>query len=76
MEFVDISLVVVVCGTWQKRREAGRVRSAGWPHPCVRMLFIYLCVCVYTCILGMSVYATHVQSLSQRCELFRAVFGP
>lgn len=63
MELVHISSVLV-CGTWWKRREAGRVRSTGWPHPCVRMLLL-TCVCVCTCILGMSVYATRAEPVSE-----------
>lgn len=59
----------------------GESKVQGGSVLCVRRrsvwLYLRVCVCVYVCVpvLGMSV-CTHVQSLSQSCELFHAVFGP
>lgn len=71
MALAGISLVVVMCGSWKKRGEAGRVRSAGWPSPMCQDDAVYLHVCVCTCIRHECV-CPHAQS----CELFHAVFGP
>lgn len=60
MALAGISLVVVMCGSWQKRGEAGRVRSAGRPSPMCQDDAVYLHVCVCVHVLGMSVCA-HVR---------------
>lgn len=51
----------------------------GGPVPCFRMLFIYVCVCVCVCVctcIRHECVCPRMQSPSQSCELFHAVFGP